>query len=86
MINNSHQRDIYMSLEQMERFFDKIFNDDDLDFYEEHIIYLSDEEQERFFRNNPDFMSGYPEEYDRMDLLLRKRIYREILRKIKEYE
>ncbi len=30
---------------------------DDLDFYEEYTIHLSDEEQEEFFRDNPDFRS-----------------------------
>lgn len=73
-----------MTEEQLQRFFDFVFGDD-MDFYEEYTIYLTDEEQERFFRDNPDFMSNFSVECDKMDLL-RDRIYRRIVRKIKEYE
>lgn len=48
-------KEICMSPEQLQRFFNFIMGDD-LDFYEEYTIYLTDEEQERFFQDNPDFM------------------------------
>lgn len=73
-----------ISAEQMKKFLDFIF-DDDLDFYEEFTIHLSDEEQERFFDNNPDFMSEFPVRRDMM-YLLRDRMFRRVLRKIKRYE
>ena len=84
--------EIYMSEEQLQRFFDFIMGDD-LDFYEEYTVNLTEEEQERFFRDNPDFMSGFwvgrdvecEMERDRMDLM-KERIYREIMRKIGELE
>ena len=40
--------EICMSAEQLQRFFDFIMGDD-LDFYEEYMVNLSDEEQEMFF-------------------------------------
>ena len=55
---------------------------DDLDFYEEFILKLSNEQQEEFFKEVPDFMSDFIEWHGRMDLL-RDRVYREILRKIR---
>lgn len=72
------------SVKSMEQFLNFIMGDD-LDFYEECIVNLSDEEQQEFFRRNPDFMSEYFEKCDRIELLKDKR-YRSILRKIKEYE
>lgn len=74
-----------MALEQIKRFLNDIFETDDLDFYEEYVIHLSDEEQERFFMDNPDFMSKFLVEYDKI-FLLRDSLYREILRKIKVLE
>lgn len=56
---------------------------DDMDFYEEHIVNLSDEEQKEFFLENLDFMSDYPIDRDRIDLL-KDRLYRGVLRKIKK--
>ena len=47
--------EVYMSEEQLQRFFDFIM-DDDLDFYEEYTVNLTEEERERFFRDNLDFM------------------------------
>lgn len=47
--------EICMSVEKLQKFFDFVMGDD-LDFYEEFIIHLTDEEQESFFRDNPDFM------------------------------
>ena len=66
---------------------------DDSDFYEEYTVNLTEEEQERFFRDNPDFMmdvKGECEakremECDKMDLV-KERIFDGILRKISEYE
>ena len=79
--------EIYMSEEQLQRFFDFIM-DDDLDFYEEYTVNLTEEERERFFRDNLDFMTevggGCKMECNNMDLM-KERIYRGILRKISEY-
>ena len=42
-----------MSPEQLQRFFNFIMGDD-LDFYEEYTVYLTEEEQEKFFQDNPE--------------------------------
>ncbi len=63
----------------------KFVKGDDLDFYEEYTINLSDKEQQEFFADNPDFMSQYPISRDKI-YLLRDVVFRGILRKIKEYE
>ena len=63
----------------------KFIMGDDLDFYEEYTIHLNDEEQEKFFDENPDFLCDYPISRDKM-YLLRDVVFREILRKIKKYE
>lgn len=76
--------EICMSEEQLQRFFGFIMGDD-LDFYEECTINLTEEEQEMFFRDNPDFMMEDGGGCDKMDLV-RERIYRGILRKIRELE
>ena len=65
--------------------FCKFVKGDDLDFYEEYTINLSDKEQQEFFADNPDFMSQYPISRDKI-YLLRDVVFRGILRKIKEYE
>lgn len=75
---------IHLSEEQAKRFW-KFIMEDDLDFYEEYVLDLSDEEQERFFNENPDFMSEFPVGRDRM-YLLKDKMFRGILRKIKQYE
>lgn len=54
---------------------------DDLDFYEKYLMELSDEELERFFEQNPDFMEEYNMYQERLKLL-RDKMYREILRGI----
>ena len=59
-----------------------IWMSDDLDFYEECLIDLSDEQLKRFFRENPEFMEEY-HMYEERLLLLKDKNYREILRKIK---
>ena len=58
---------------------------DDLDFYEEYTIHLTDNEQKKFFDENPDFMMEFPISRDKI-YLLRDVVFRGILRKIKEYE
>ena len=58
---------------------------DDLDFYEEYVINLTDEGQQEFFGDNPDFMSEYPIDRERI-YLLRDNLFRRILRQIKRYE
>ena len=70
--------------DQYERFEKFIFGDD-MDFYEEYTINLSDEEQEKFFAENPDFMSEYPISRSKI-YLLKDPIYRGLMRKIKTYE
>ena len=65
--------------------FMKIVFGDDLDFYEEYTINLSDKEQQEFFTDNPDFMQEFPVSRDKM-YLLRDPVFRGILRRIKEYE
>lgn len=57
----------------------------DIDFYEEFVMELPDEEQEKFFDANPDFMCDFPVRCDKM-YLLKDRMFRGILRKIKRCE
>jgi len=57
-----------MTFEQAKRFLGFIM-EDDLNFYEEYVIDLSDKEQERFFNENPDFMSEFPVGRDNIGLL-----------------
>ena len=75
----------YKTMLQSEGQFWKFVMGDDLDFYEEYTIFLSDEEQKEFFDENPDFMCDYPISRDKM-YLLKDVVFRGILRKIKEYE
>ena len=70
--------------EQYKRF-EKFILDDDMDFYEEYIIHLIDEEQKKLFTENPDFMSEYPIRRDKI-YLLKDPVYRGLMRKIKKYE
>lgn len=65
--------------------FEKFILGDDMDFYEEYTINLPDEEQEKFFSENPEFMSEYPISRDKI-YLLKDPIYRGLMRKIKKYE
>lgn len=73
-----------MSKSQNYNFIKFIFGDD-LDFYEEYTIHLSDEEQREFFTNNPDFMQEFPISRNKI-YLLRDPVFRGILRRIKECE
>ena len=78
---SKYQQNIQMTPEQNKRF-EKFIMGDDLDFYEEYIINLSDEDQVKFFEENPDFMSEFPVNRDKI-YLLKDALYRNILRKIK---
>lgn len=86
MLKNDIPRldDIHMTEEQERRFWEFVLGDD-LDFYEEYTIYLTDEQQQIFFVDNPDFMSEFPVSRGKM-YLLRDKMFRDILRKIKRYE
>lgn len=79
--------EICMSAEQLQRFFDFIMGDD-LDFYEEYMVNLSDEEQEMFFSDERFKMEDdgeYDVECDKLDLV-KERMFEEILRKISKLE
>ena len=76
--------ELQITPKQVERFCEFVTGDD-LDFYEEFTIPLSDEEQEKFFEDTPDFMSEFPVSCDRIELL-KEELFRGILRKIREYE
>ena len=76
--------DVHMTEVQSKRFWKFVFGDD-LEFYEEYTIYLTDEEQKKFFDENPEFMCDYPISRDKL-YLLRDVVFRGILRKIKEIE
>ena len=58
---------------------------DELEFYGEYTINLADEEQESFFRDNPDFMLEVGGRCDKI-YLLRDWILGRILRMISVYE
>ena len=73
-----------MDEEREERFW-KFIMGDDLDFYEEYTIHLTDEEQEEFFEENPDFMSEFFVSRDKI-YLLHDPIYRNLLRKINKIQ
>lgn len=59
----------------------KFLAGDDLDFYEEFLINLSEEQLDWFFKENPDFLEEY-KMYEGRRNLLRDKMYREILRRI----
>lgn len=61
------------------RKFLEFLSGDDLDFYEEFLVHLSEEELEKFMRDNPDFMEEYTIEQDKIELL-RDEYYRIELR------
>lgn len=48
---------------------------DDLNFYEKYVLGLTDDEQERFFNENPDFMSEFPLGCGNIELL-KDKMYR----------
>lgn len=63
-----------LSEEQAKRFW-KFIMGDDLDFYEKYVLGLTDDEQERFFNENPDFMSEFPLGCGNIELL-KDKMYR----------
>lgn len=73
-----------MTPEQNEKL-ENFIRGDDLNFYEEFVIHLSDEKQNCFFIENPDFMSEFPVDRKRL-YLLKDKIFRRILRCIKDYQ
>lgn len=75
---------ICLSPKQAERFYRFILGDD-MDFYEEYVIYETPEEQEMFFKDNPGFMAEYPISHERIGLL-RDKMFRNILRMVKKHE
>ena len=73
-----------MTKEMQTRFLNYL-EGDDLDFYEEFVMNLSDEEQLEFLEENPKFMYSYGSDKDNF-LILKDKSYRNILRKIKRNE
>jgi len=77
-------KNLYIPVKRAKKFCYYILGSD-IDFYEEFAIHLSDEEQEKFFDDNPDFMSKFPVGHNKIYLLKDWR-FRGILRKIKKCE
>ena len=71
-----------MTEEKQTRFLNFLMGDD-LDFYEEYIVNLTDDEQQSCYQENPEFMSEYAINEKRI-ALLRDPSYRGILRKVKD--
>ena len=78
------KKSIELTDEQIKRFL-QFVDGDDMDFYEEYIIHLSGEEQEKFFEDNPDFMSEFHVNRNKL-YMLKDKSYRSILKRIKKYE
>lgn len=60
----------------------ELLDGDDLEFYETFLMGLSEEEEKRFFEENPEFLEEYSVDEERRELL-KEKMYREILKKIK---
>lgn len=58
---------------------------DDLEFYEEYLLGLTDEQIERFCEENPEFLKEYAVYKERIPLL-RDANFRNVLRRLKEKE
>ncbi len=71
-----------MEMTKEERFLKFAFEDGDVDFYEEHLMRLTDEEVREFCDRNPGFMSGLPVTDIKM---LRDDTYRGILKMIEKH-
>ena len=67
---------------RVEGFLQFLFGDD-MDFYEEFFVNLSEDEKKRFWEEHPEFMKDYQVNETRKELLQDK-IYREILRNIQK--
>jgi hypothetical protein len=66
-------------------FLKKIFETDDLDFYDEFFKDKSDEILKSFWDENPEFLEDYPISKEHR-YLLRDKMYLGILRDIKNYK
>ena len=80
----SKEYKINLTMEQHKKF-ERFVMGNDLDFYEDYVINLIDRDQQKFFLENPQFMSELPVSHDKIHLLQDK-TFREILRKIVAYE
>ena len=60
----------------------KLFSGDDLDFYENYLQNLTDEELKKFYEETPEFMKDY-NMYEGRLFLLKDPNYRAILRRMK---
>lgn len=77
-----HKRRKTMEMTREERLLKFIFVDGEVDFYEEHLMGLTDEEKQRFFDENPDYMAELPVN----DIgLLRDEMWLGILREIEKH-
>ena len=61
----------------------ELLDGDDLDFYETFLMELSEEEEKRFFEENPEFLEEYSVDEERRGLL-KEKMYRDILRKTRQ--
>jgi len=90
---------IYQSIEEMKRAEDDFYNynciiifsalliskKDDMDYYEKYLLNATKEERDCYIKEHPDFMNEYPVSYEHRELLQDK-IYRGLMRKIRDYE
>ena len=58
---------------------------DDMDYYEKYLLNATKEERDCYIKEHPDFMNEYPVSYEHRELLQDK-IYRGLMRKIRDYE
>ena len=70
-----------MSSQMKNQNFLEFIKGDDIDFYENYLVNLSEREIDLFFHDNPDFMESYNINKDRR-VLLRDKMYRGILKRI----
>ena len=66
-------------------YMEKELKKDDLEFYEEYLLGLTDEQIERFCEENPEFLKEYAVYKERIPLL-RDANFRNVLRRLKEKE
>ncbi len=70
-----------LTKEKQERFW-RLVAGDDMDYYEDYLLDLPEEEQRAFFMENPDFLSEFGIGVESLHLL-QELSYRNILRGIK---
>ena len=58
---------------------------DDMDYYEKYLLNATKAERDCYIKEHPDFMNEYPVSYEHRELLQDK-IYRGLMRKIRDYE